>query len=134
MAQQIFLNLPVKDLNKSIDFFQSLGFSFNPKFTDETAACLLIGENIFAMLLTHAKFKDFSPLDICDTSKANEILIAINRESREDVVAFVQKALASGAQRYSEPKDYGFMLQDAFMDLDGHKWEVFFMDESAFPA
>ncbi len=134
MPMKIFVNLPVKDLSKSMDFFKALGWSFNLQFTDETAACLVISDDIYAMLLTHAKFKEFTPKEICDTSKATEVLTALSFDSREQVDEIVKKAVAAGGSLYSEPKDYGFMYQHSFQDLDGHSWEVFYMDEKAIPA
>ncbi|MCU0877203.1 MAG: glyoxalase/bleomycin resistance/extradiol dioxygenase family protein [Pirellulaceae bacterium] len=133
MATKIFVNLPVKDLPKSMEFFQELGYSFNPQFTDKTAACLVISDHIYAMLLTHAKFQEFTPKTICDATKSTEVLIALSCDSRERVTALVEKALAAGGTTYAEPKDYGFMLQHGFQDLDGHIWELFHMDESAIP-
>lgn len=131
MATQIFVNMAVKDLPRSMAFWKALGYSFNPQFTDETAACLVFSENVYAMLLTHAKFKDFSPNPICDTSKHTEVLLALSCESKADVAERMKKALDAGARRFSEPKDYGFMVQDSFQDLDGHVWELFHMDPAA---
>jgi predicted lactoylglutathione lyase len=131
MAKQIFVNIPVKDLARSMSFWKSVGYSFNPQFTDETSACLVFSENIYAMLLTHEKFKEFSPNPICDTSKHTEVLLALSCESKAEVIGTMEKALAAGARRFSEPKDYGFMLQDSFQDLDGHVWEIFHMDPTA---
>jgi uncharacterized protein len=131
MPRQIFVNLPVKDLNKSIEFFTHLGFTFNPQFTDENATCMIVGENIFAMLLVEKFFKTFTPKEICDTSKNTEVLVALSFESRAAVDALVAKAIASGGSTYKEPIDMGFMYQHGFQDLDGHLWEIFFMEESA---
>ncbi len=128
MSRKIFVNLPVQDLNRSQAFFQALGFSFNPQFTDETAACMVISDDIYAMLLTHKKFQMFTPNEICDATKSTEVLIALSCENRQEVTDLVEKALAAGGRRYSEPKDYGFMYQDGFQDPDGHIWEVFYMD------
>jgi uncharacterized protein len=128
MASKIFVNLPVKDLNKSIAFFTALGYSFNPQFTDSTATCMIISEDIFAMLLTEAKFKMFTPKAISDAHTSTEVIVALSLDTRAAVETQVAKALAAGATRYSEPKDYGFMLQDGFADLDGHIWEFFYMD------
>lgn len=130
MPQMIFVNLPVKDLKKSMAFFEALGFSFNPQFTDETAACMVISDTIFAMLLTHEKFASFSPKPIADTSQSLEVLTALSRDSREAVDDIVAAALAAGGTTFSEPKDYGFMYAHGFQDLDGHVWEVMWMDES----
>jgi uncharacterized protein len=131
MSTKIFVNLPVNDLDKSIAFFTSLGFTFNPQFTDETATCMIVGEDIHVMLLTHAKFKQFTPKSICDATKSTEVLVALSLESREKVNEMVRKAIAAGGTTYAEPKDYGFMWQHGFQDLDGHIWEVFYMDPSA---
>jgi predicted lactoylglutathione lyase len=131
MATQIFVNMAVKDLPRSMAFWKALGYSFNAQFTDETAACLVFSENVYAMLLTHAKFKDFSPNPICDTSKHTEVLLALSCESKAEVAEKMKKALDAGARRFSEPKDYGFMVQDSFQDLDGHVWELFHMDPAA---
>jgi uncharacterized protein len=131
MATQIFVNLPVKDLSQSIEFFTKLGFTFNPQFTDENATCMLVDENIFVMLLVEKYFKTFTPKDICDTSKNTEVLVALSFESRAEVDAMVAKAIAAGGTIYKEPNDMGFMYQHGFQDLDGHLWEIFFMEESA---
>ncbi len=131
MAKQIFVNLPVKDLPKAKNFWTSLGYTFNAQFSDETAACLVFSEHIYAMLLTHPKFKEFAPNPICDSNTHTEVLLALACESREDVLDKMKKALAAGARRYAEPRDLGFMYQDGFMDLDGHVWEIFFMDPTA---
>jgi uncharacterized protein len=130
MATKIFVNIAVKDLPRSMAFWKSLGYSFNEQFTDDTAASLVFSDNVYAMLLTHDKFKEFSPNPICDTSKHTEVLLALSFDSREEVMNKVKKALAAGARRYSEPKDHGFMYQDGFQDLDGHVWELFYMDPS----
>jgi predicted lactoylglutathione lyase len=128
MAKKIFVNLPVKDLKRSVDFFSSLGFSFNKQFTDETATCMVISEDIFAMLLTEPKFKGFAPNAICDTSKNNEVLICLSAENRAEVDAVVKKAVAAGGKTYNKPVDYGFMYGHCFQDLDGHVWELVWMD------
>jgi uncharacterized protein len=134
MTRQIFVNLPVKDLNKSIEFFTKLGFTFNPQFTDENATCMIVGENIFAMLLVEKYFKTFTPKEVCDTTKYAEVLVALSFESRAEVDEIVAKAIAAGGTIYKEPIDMGFMYQHGFQDLDGHIWEIFFMDESAIPS
>ena len=128
MATKIFVNLPVKNLDKSIEFFNKLGFTFNPQFTDETAACMVISEDIYAMLLTHAKFKEFTPNAICDATKSTEVLVCLSCESRPEVDDLVRKAVAAGGRTYAESKDYGFMYQHGFQDLDGHIWELIFME------
>ena len=133
MPTKIFVNLPVKNLDKSMDFFKTLGFSFNLQFTDETAACMVISDDIYAMLLTHKKFKEFTPKDIADATKTTEVLTALSMDSREEVNSFVDTALASGATKAREPMDHGFMFERSFNDLDGHIWEIFYMDMSAIP-
>lgn len=134
MAKQIFVNLPVKDLNKTIKFFTKLGFKFNPQFTDENATCMIIGENIFTMLLVEKFFKGFIPgKEITDTSKSKEVLMGITAESREEVDEMIDKVVALGGKEYREPADHGWMYGRAFQDFDGHIWEVFYMDESRMP-
>ena len=128
MVSKIFVNLPVKNLDKSIAFFTQLGFTFNPQFTDETATCMIVNEHIFVMLLTEAKFKTFTPKTISDAKKHTEVLTALLLESREKVEDMIRNAVAAGGSTYSEPQDYGFMYQHGFQDLDGHMWEPFFMD------
>ena len=131
MATKVFVNLPVKDLKRSMDFFNKLGFSFNPQFTDDTAACMVIGEDNYVMLLTHAKFKEFTPLPIADAGKSTEVLVCLSRESRAEVDDVVAKAIAAGAKTFKEPMDYGFMYGQSFHDLDGHIWEWIWMDPAA---
>ena len=131
MATQIFVNLPVKNLDRSVEFFTKLGFSFNAQFTDETAACMVVSEDIFVMLLTEAKFKEFTPNPICDATKSTEVLVCLSSESREEVDKMISKAVAAGGTTYNEPQDYGFMYSHGFQDLDGHIWEIMFMEPSA---
>ena len=131
MATKIFVNLPVQDLERSIAFFTELGFAFNPQFTDETAACMIVSDDIFVMLLTEAKFKEFTPKPICDATKNTEVLVSLSRESRDAVDDLVRKALGAGGTSYAEPKDYGFMFQHGFQDPDGHIWELIYMDPKA---
>jgi predicted lactoylglutathione lyase len=132
MSTQIFVNLPVKDLQKSIHFFTELGYDFNAQFTDENATCMVISENIFVMLLVEARFKDFTTKQIADTSTHIEAILALSAESREQVDDLADKALAAGAQPANEPMDTdGFMYSRSFLDLDGHMWEVLWMDPSA---
>ena len=133
MASKIFINLAVKDLKKSIDFFTTLGFSFNPQFTDEHATCMIIGENIFAMLVTEQRFKDFTKKEICHAHKNTEVLLAMDAESKEKVDEMIQTAVSAGGSIYMEPQDHGWMYGHSFADLDGHQWEIFYMDESAIP-
>ena len=131
MATKIFVNLPVKSLKRSVEFFTNLGFSFNPQFTDDTATCMIVSEDIFVMLLTEAKFKTFTPKEICDTTKSTEVLVCLSIESRENVDAMVRKAVAAGGTTYNEPQDHGFMYAHGFQDPDGHIWELVYMEASA---
>ncbi|HYE75932.1 MAG TPA: VOC family protein [Blastocatellia bacterium] len=131
MSKKIFVNLPVKDLNKSKEFFTKLGYSFNQQFTNDNAACLVISDNIYAMLLTHGFFKTFTPKEICDATKSTEVLICLSCESREQVDELISKAVQAGGTTYKEPQDHGFMYGNAFQDLDGHIWELMRMDQSA---
>lgn len=131
MATKIFVNLPVKDLKKSIEFFTQLGFTFNPQFTDETATCMIVSEENFVMLLTEEKFKAFTPKPVCDATKSTEVLLALSFESRAKVDEIVRNAVAAGGSTYKEPQDHGFMYAHGFQDLDGHIWEPFFMEPSA---
>jgi len=130
MSTKIFVNLPVKDLNRSMDFFKSLGFTFNPQFTDERAACLVISEDIYFMLLTEKIFKTFMTKEIADTSKTTEVINALFFDSRETVDELADKALKAGARKYREPDIMDFMYSRSFSDLDGHLWEVGYMDPS----
>ena len=131
MATKIFVNLPVKNLNKSIAFFTQLGFTFNPQFTDKTATCMIVAEDIFVMLLTEAKFKAFTPKDICDATKCTEVLVCLTTESREQVDEMVRKAVAAGGTTYNEAQDQGFMYGHGFQDLEGHIWELIYMEPEA---
>ncbi len=133
MAKQIFVNLPVKDLSKSMEFFKKLGFTFNMQFTDERAACLVIGENIFAMLLTESMFQTFTKKPISDAKKTTEVLIAIDVDTKNDVDTMVKKAVDAGGKTYMEAQDHGWMYQHSFEDLDGHQWEILYTDMSKLP-
>lgn len=128
MVKQIFINLPVKDLAKSMDFFKALGFSFNMQFTGETGACLVLGENIFAMLLTEPFFQGFTKKEIVNAKKSTEVLICIDAESKDAVKELVKKAVAAGGSTYMDAQDHGWMYQHSFEDLDGHQWEIAYMD------
>lgn len=127
MNTQIYVNLPVKDLKRSIDFFARLGFTFNPKFTDDQATCMVVGENIFVMLLVEGFFKTFTTKAVVDARRATEVLVCLSCESRRRVDEFVTKAVAAGAKTPSPSKDFGFMYQHGFEDLDGHLWELIHM-------
>ncbi|HSE40713.1 MAG TPA: VOC family protein [Acidobacteriota bacterium] len=133
MAKQIFVNLPVKDLKRSVEFFSKLGFEFNPQFTDENATCMIVGDNIYVMLLVEKYFTTFTPKEISDATKSTEVIIALNAENNKKVDELVKKAVTAGGKTYSEPKDYGFMYQHGFQDPDGHLWEVFYMDPDKIP-
>ena len=134
MFRQIFVNLPIQDMARSQAFFKALGLTFNQRFTNDQGACLEIGENFYAMLLVKPFFQGFVQKPICDAHQSTEVILALSVDSRAEVDEVVRKAVAAGATRISAPKDYGFMVQDGFADLDGHQWEVFWMDESAAPA
>ena len=131
MKTKIFVNLPIKDLSKSVAFFTKLGFSFNPQFTDENAACMIIGEDIFIMLLVEKFFKSFTKKDVCDTSKNTEGIVAQSVESREKVDQMIETAIEAGGSEPREKQDHGWMYGRSIEDIDGHLWEVFFMEESA---
>ena len=122
MSRQVFLNLPVADLPKSIAFFEALGFARDPAMGDDSGACIVVSEAIFVMLATHARFRDFTPKAVCDTGQAVEVLISLSCESREEVDGLVAKALAAGGSTYDKPEDLGFMYSHSFVDPDGHGW------------
>lgn len=128
MSTKIFVNLPVKDLKASMDFFTKLGFSFNPQFTDEKAACLVISEDIYFMLLLEKFFKTFVTKEIADTTKTTEVINALFVDNRKAVDDIVEKALQAGASKYREADVMDFMYSRSFSDLDGHLWEVGYMD------
>ena len=130
MSTKIFVNLAVKDLERSEEFFKRLGFTFNPQFTDETAACMVIADDIYAMLLTHPKFKEFTKKDVADAHKTTEVLTCLSFDSKEKVNEVVDGAIAAGGTEAREPQDYGFMYGRSFNDLDGHIWEIIWMDPS----
>lgn len=134
MAKQIFINLPVKDLKKSMVFFKKLWFTFNMQFTDDKAACMIIGENIYAMLLLEKFFKTFTNKEICNAKKNTEVLIAIDAESKKAVDEMIRKAVEAGGSTYRNPQDHGWMYGHSFADLDGHQWEVLYMDENQIPT
>jgi predicted lactoylglutathione lyase len=131
MARKIFVNLPVKDLGRSVQFFTKLGFTFNPQFTDETATCMIVGEDIFVMLLTEPKFQSFTPKAIADAKRTSEVLVCLSCESRREVDETVRKAVAAGGSTYNQPQDHGFMYGHGFQDPDGHIWELAWMDPAA---
>ncbi|TJY40641.1 glyoxalase/bleomycin resistance/extradiol dioxygenase family protein [Cohnella pontilimi] len=134
-STHIYVNLHVKDVKKSMTFFTGLGFEFNMQFTDEEkAACLVIGDNMYAMLLTEDYFKSFTKKEIVDTDKYAQLTIALAAESREKVDEIVNAAVSAGGKLYSDPADHGFMYQWGFQDLDGHIWEIGHMDMKAFES
>ena len=133
MATQMFVNLPVKDLKRSVEFFTKLGYTFNPQFTDENATCMIISEHNYAMLLVEPFFKSFTEKQIADATKTVEVIVALSADSRAAVDSLVAKAVAAGAKTPNPAKDYGFMYQHGYQDLDGHLWEVFWMDPNAAP-
>lgn len=133
MKAQIFINLPVMNLAKAMNFYGSIGFTNNPQFTDETAACMFFSDEIFVMLLTHNKFKEFITKEIADTTKTTAVINSLSLENVAKMNEMMTKVLDAGGKEYSEPKDYGFMQQRSFEDLDGHCWEVFHMDMSKLP-
>jgi len=128
MTTQIYVNLPVKDLKRSNSFFESLGFQLNPKFSNDQASCVILGENIFAMLLVESFFKTFTNKSICDATKSTEILVCLSCESRSRVDELVQKAIAAGGLTTRSPQDQGFMYGHGFEDLDGHIWELIYIE------
>jgi predicted lactoylglutathione lyase len=128
MATNIFLNLPVKSLETSVKFFTALGYTFNQQFTDENATCLVISENIYAMLLVEPFFQGFTRKQIADTSEVTEVLIALSVDSRDEVDRLVDAAMAAGGTYAGDPQDQGFMYSRSFADPDGHNWEILFME------
>ena len=133
MAKQVFINLAVKDLQKSMDFYTALGFSNNPQFSDETGKCMVWSENIFVMLLAHEKFKNFTTKPIADTKLNIAGLFSLSLDSIDEVNSLMTNGLNAGGIEPTEMRDYGFMQQRTIEDFDGHTWEVFYMDISKFP-
>ncbi|ONK10675.1 VOC family protein [Streptomyces sp. MP131-18] len=131
MSTKIFINLPVQDLPRSRDFFTKLGYSFDPQFSDENAASLVISDNIIVMLLVESFYGTFTKKKIADAHETSEVMLALSADSREQVDELVDRALASGGQPTGETQDHGFMYGRAFEDPDGHHWEVTWMDMSA---
>jgi predicted lactoylglutathione lyase len=128
MNKQIFVNLPVKDLEKTKAFFTHLGYSFNAQFTNDDAACMVVNDTIYVMLLTEPFFKGFTKKPIANAHETTEVLVCFSCESRAEVDELVQKALAAGGKTPIPPQDHGFMYAHGFEDLDGHQWELFYMD------
>ncbi|KIC03337.1 extradiol dioxygenase [Flavobacterium sp. JRM] len=133
MATKIFINLPVADLQKAMSFYTAIGFTNNPQFTDETAACMVLTEEIYVMLLTHSKFNEFTKKEIGNTFKTASVINSLSVDSTQEVNTMIDKAVGAGGKESSEAKDYGFMQQRSFEDLDGHLWEVLYMDLTKFP-
>lgn len=130
MKKSIFINLPVENLDKTVEFFTKLGYIFNKQFTNESGTCMIVEENIFVMFLVESFFKTFTSKELIDRKTQVGQLLSINMESREAVDNFVEIALSIGGTLSSEVKDYGFMYQKSFDDINGHTWEVFWMDEN----
>ena len=133
MTRQIFVNLPIKNMDRAKAFFSALGFSFNPQFTNEQGACMVVAEDIFVMLLVEPFFQTFTKKAISDANKSTEVLVCLSCESRAEVDALVKKALAAGGKVPNAPQDHGFMYGHGFEDLDGHIWELAYMDMAAVP-
>ncbi|RWY55498.1 VOC family protein [Mucilaginibacter gilvus] len=133
MATQIFVNLPVKDLNKSVEFFTKLGYTFNPQFTNEQATCMIVSDTIFVMLLVESFFKTFSDKEIADSSKVVESIICLSTDGRDAVDTIISKAVEAGATTPKDKIDYGFMYSGSFEDIDGHQWEYMWMDPAGPP-
>jgi predicted lactoylglutathione lyase len=131
MNRKLFVNIAVTDLDRAVEFFSGLGFEFDPRFTDETATCMLIGEDAYAMLLVRDRFQDFTQKPVADPTAQTEAILALSAESREEVDALTDKALATGGSLANEPMELGFMYGRSFQDPDGHQWEVFWMDPAA---
>ncbi len=133
MSRQIFVNLPIANMERSKAFFTALGFSFNPQFTNDQGACMVISDAIFAMLLVRPFFQTFIDTEIADATKSTEVLVCLSCASREEVDELVKKAVAAGGQPHRQPQDHGFMYGHGFHDPDGHVWELVYMDPNAAP-
>jgi predicted lactoylglutathione lyase len=127
MSKSLFVNLPIENLKRSVDFFSHLGFTFNPQFTDEQSTCMIVSDNIMIMLLEREKFQGFIEKPIA-SREATEVILALSSESQEEVRTLCEKAFEKGARRLNDPEDHGFMFSWGFEDLDGHLWDVFWMD------
>lgn len=134
MATKVFINLPVKDIGRSRNFFGELGFTFNPQFSDDNAACMIINDSIYVQLLQSDYFATFTRKAVADAHKTTEVLIALDAASREEVNQFISKAAELGGTIYAEAADHGWMYQHSFADLDGHQWEMAYVDMSQFPT
>lgn len=133
MARKIFVNLPIKDMARSRAFFEALGFSFNPQFSNEQGACMVISEDGYVMLLVEPFFQTFTNKPVADARASSEVLVCLSCDSRAEVDALVKKAVAAGGRTYKAPQDHGFMYGHGFEDLDGHIWELMWMDPDAAP-
>ena len=134
MVKQIFINIPVKNLDKSISLYEKIGFTLNPQFTDSTAACMVWSETIFVMLLNYDKFSQFINKEIMDGKNTVSVINSLSLGSKDEVAQMMEKVVAAGGNEHVEVKDYGFMIQRSFEDLDGHNWEVFYMDMTQMPT
>jgi uncharacterized protein len=134
MAKQIFINLPVKNLQASMNFYAALGFTNNPQFSDEAGKCMVWSEHIYVMLLTHEKFAGFASKPIADATATTGAIYSLSVDSIDDVNGMLAKGLQAGGRETGELKDYGFMQQRTIEDMDGHTWEVFYLDMSKFPG
>ncbi len=132
MPRQIYVNLPVRDLKRSVDFFTRLGFTFDSRFTDENATCMVVADNIYVMLLVEKFFQTFTDKTICDAAKSAEVMTAISCDSREDVDELVSRAIAAGGRATRPPQDIGSMYGHDFEDPDGHIWSPFYMEPPHF--
>ena len=133
MAKSIFVNLPVKDLKKSMEFFAALGWRHNPQFTDDTAASIVISDTIYAMVMTQAKFNEFVSKPVADTHKSAAALVAISVDTQDEMTQICEAALKAGGKEPKPPQDYGFMKQRSFEDIDGHNWEIVWMNPEGMP-
>ena len=133
MSRKIFVNLPIKNMERSQAFFKALGFSFNPQFTNDQGACMVVSDDIFIMLLVEPFFQTFTKKPIADATKTTEVLVCLSCDSRAEVDSLVKKALAAGGTSPNPPQDHGFMYGHGFTDLDGHVWELAYMDPNAVP-
>ena len=134
MAKQIFINLAVKDLKKSMAFYTALGFTNNPQFSDDAGKCMVWSDTIYVMLLSHEKFKSFTDKAIADTKSKIAGLFSLSVDSLDEVNSIMEKGLKAGGIEPNEMRDYGFMQQRTIEDFDGHTWEIFYMDVSKFPG
>ena len=133
MARKIFVNLPIQDMARSRAFFDALGFQFNPQFSNDQGACMIVAEDIFIMLLVEPFFRGFTRKPVADARQSTEVIVCLSCDSRAEVDAMVGKALAAGGTAPNTPQDHGFMYGHGFEDLDGHVWELAWMDPSAAP-